>query len=291
MGRRLWVPRAEAKMMAAADAQVLTVDGVKLLVHFNLKPGAPLVMIIPGWLGSYRSSYVLSAARALLDAGFSVARINLRDHGETAHLNRSLFHSAMIDEVVALVRTLQTNHGEAGAGLLGYSLGGNFALRVARAVPQLTTLAVCPAIEPENTMYSIDRSPVYQRYFVGKWRKTWVAKQTAFPGDFDFGEALQLTSVSALTDYFVRYHSPFATSAEYFAAYDLSGDSLSGVEAQILAARDDPIIPHLQYADLPADVAVDLTERGGHGAYINSWKMTSWADEYAIHYFKSRLTV
>ena len=290
MGRRVWVPDAETRMMAAAEARVVTVDGVKLLVHFNLVEDAPLIMIVPGWLGSFKSSYVLSAARALGDAGFSVARLNLRDHGDTAHLNRSLFHSAMIDEVVSLVRTLSAAHGQHGAGLLGYSLGGNFALRVARAIPGLSTLAVCPAIEPENTMHSIDRNPVYQRYFVGKWRKTWAAKQAAFPGEFDFGNALKLTSVSALTDYFVRYHSPFDTTRTYFDAYDLSGQTLADVDAQILAARVDPIIPYLQYTNLPANIGVHLTDRGGHGAYLKGWDMRSWADDYAIRYFKSRLT-
>ncbi len=290
LGRRLWTPRPEADLIARTDARVLDIDGVKLLVHLNLHANAPLIVIVPGWLGSYKSSYVLSAARRLWDAGYSVARINLRDHGDTAHLNRDLFNSAMLDEVVALVRHLRERYGQAGAGLLGYSLGGNFALRVARALPDLTTLAVCPAIEPANTMHTIDRNPVYQRYFVGKWRKTWAQKQAAFPDTFDFTEAMKLTTVSALTDYFVRYHSSYETTGAYFSAYDLSGNALTGVTAQVLAAKDDPIIPHEQYADLPAGIDVDLTPQGGHGAYISTWRMTSWADDYAIRYFNSRLT-
>ena len=39
--------------------------------------------------------------------GFDVVRLNLRDHGETHHLNRDLFHSCRLPEVVGAVRALQ----------------------------------------------------------------------------------------------------------------------------------------------------------------------------------------
>ena len=63
-------------------------------------------MIIPGWLGSAQSSYVLSAAQYLWQQGFNVVRVNLRDHGNTAHLNSGLFHSALSHEVIELAKHL-----------------------------------------------------------------------------------------------------------------------------------------------------------------------------------------
>ena len=266
----------------------MQVAGARLLTHLNLREGAPLVILIPGWLGSHRSTYVVSAGQALWQAGFSTARINLRDHGDTAHLNEEMFHSAMIDEVIALIRRLRLSHGHNGTGLMGFSLGGNFALRIARAMSDLRTLAVCPAIEPADTMYRIDATPVYQRYFIRKWRRVWADKERAFGHRYDFRASRRLSSVSSLTDYFVKYHSPFSTSDEYFAAYDLSGSALDGVSATILAAADDPIIPVRQYQDLPGSLNLHVTERGGHGAYLESWKLDSWVDQYAVEYFSQK---
>lgn len=289
MGRKLWPAQQHVAFHQAARREIVDVNGVKLALDLNLQAGRPLIMIIPGWLGHSQSSYALSSGHALFDAGFSIARFNLRDHGDTAHLNEGMFNSALIEEVVALARHTSARYGQGNSGLLGFSLGGNFALRVARALPELTTLAVCPAIAPADTMYSIDRNPIYQRYFVRKWRKVWLEKQQAFPHQYEFSESLKLNSVSALTDYFVKYHSEFGSTDEYFAAYDLSNDALAGVHAHILAAQDDPIIPHAQYLTLPNSVNLHITPRGGHHAYLESWGLTSWFDRYATHHFQQRL--
>ncbi|MEM9620149.1 MAG: alpha/beta fold hydrolase [Pseudomonadota bacterium] len=285
VARKMLLPRREAAFLEAAEEHIVEVDGVRLMVHANLHEHQPLIMMIPGWLGNSRSSYVLSCAKALYEAGYSVARINLRDHGDTAHLNQGLFNSALIDEVVTLSQQLPEQFNSRGAGLIGYSLGGNFALRVARAIPNLPVLAICPAIAPANTMTTIDRNVVYQRYFVQKWRASWTAKQNAFPEIYNVSDAFKLTTVASLTDYFITYHSGFPTASEYFAAYDLSGSALEGVSAQILAARGDPIIPYQQYQNLPGSINIELTDKGGHGAYLESWNLASWADRYAVEHF------
>ena len=287
MGRKLFSSRFE-NLDRHADEQVIELDGIRLKVTLNLQPDTPLIQLIPGWLGSDQSTYAKSLAQALFDAGFSVARINLRDHGDTTHLNEGLFNSAAIEEVVALSEYLQANFGQRPGGMLGFSLGGNFALRVCRAI-DVPTLSVCPAIDPADTMYQIDANPVYQRYFINKWRKAWVAKQNAFPGQYDFSEVLNLSTVSALTDYFVSHHTAFDTTNDYFNAYDLRGDRLHGINAHIIAAQDDPIIPAAQYTDLPPNLPVSLTRRGGHGAYLDSWRFSSWIDTYAVAFFKQNL--
>lgn len=287
VGRRQWVPQAIQQFLSKGEDQIIEVCGVRLKVTLHHLPGAPLISLIPGWLGSSASAYVVSMGQQLAEAGYSVARINLRDHGDTAALNAGLFNSALIDEVVSLISHLNETYGGQQNGLVGFSLGGNFALRVAKRLPELMCLAVCPAINPADTMYQIDSNPVYQKYFVRKWRKTWAAKQSAFPAQYDFSRAMQLNTVSALTDYFVRYHSLYATTDEYFAAYDLSGTYLNQVQAHILASFDDPVIPSAQWQQLPDTIKVSMTNHGGHGAYLSNWRLESWADTYALQLFSA----
>lgn len=304
VGRRLVLPRRLKRFLRTGIQREIDVEGVHFRVTSHtpppgLRPNTPLICIVPGWLGSADSSYVLAAAAALYQAGFSVARINLRDHGGTAHLNRELFNSALIDEVVSLIQLLAKSNTKAHAkqsklsqtGVLGFSLGGNFALRLAQHLPEITTLAVCPALAPAQTMHRIDANAFYQGYFVRKWRKVWEEKQRAFPDLYKFSNALKLSTVSALTDYFITHHSNFATARDYFDAYDLSGETLAGVNAHILAAADDPIIDIDQFRQLPNSLEIEITELGGHGAYMEDWGLNSWVDGYAARYFTRHLII
>lgn len=297
VGRKVMVPQSVKAFLDAATEHVIEVAGVRLVVHRNTQannPDAPLIMIVPGWLGNSRSSYVVSAALQLWRQGFNVARINLRDHGDTAHLNSGLFHSALIEEVIELARYLMTDgqperNDLRHCGLIGYSLGGNFALRLAREIPELTTLAICPAIDPYATMRQIESSIIYRNYFIIKWRKLFREKQRHFPTLYDFGPAMKLSSVASLTDYFIKYHSEFDDTASYCAAYDLSDSALTGVSAHIVAAADDPIIPAHFYERLPETITVDLIDRGGHGAFLENWQLDSWVDRYSCRFFSQRL--
>ncbi|MDP6375517.1 MAG: hypothetical protein QF921_10210 [Pseudomonadales bacterium] len=113
------------------------------------------------------------------------------------------------------MRHLRNEYGE--SGLLGFSLGGNFALRIARATG-IPTLAICPAMDAAFTMQRTDDGvPLYRHYFVRKWLRALRAKQAAFPEHHDFTNALKMNSVSCLTDLFVGHYSDFANTDEYFA--------------------------------------------------------------------------
>jgi predicted alpha/beta-fold hydrolase len=288
--RKHIIARHYRAKLEAGTNEVIEVCDVKLLVHSHFRVNAPTVVLIPGWLGSAQSSYVQGAAVHLYEAGFSVVRVNLRDHGGTANLNPGLFHSALIDEVVMLIQHLIDRNSKP-TGIMGFSLGGNFALRVARALPGLPTLAIAPAIEPANTMLKIDQNVFYQRYFINKWRRTWADKQAAYPDLYDFTPAMKISSVSALTDYFIRYHADFDTTDGYFQAYDLSDSALEGVRARVLAAHDDPIIPINQFSKLPGTIQVETTQYGGHTAYLKNYRFESWLDAYAEKYFAAELAL
>src|SRR5690606_40777887 len=76
-------------------------DGTVLLGEFDPAP-APrdaVAILLHGWEGSSRSAYQLTTAQRLLGLGFDVLRLNLRDHGDSHHLNRELFNSTRSPEV------------------------------------------------------------------------------------------------------------------------------------------------------------------------------------------------
>ena len=290
IGRR-WSRRAALKSLERVQRRVVltTADGVRLESFVNLQPEpAPLAIVIAGWLGCHTSTYVTSLAHGLWTSGFSVARLNLRDHGGSAGLNEDLFNSARLDEVVDACAQLSLMESVRQTGLIGFSLGGNFAIRVAGRL-DLETVAVCPAIDPATTMQAIDNGPaMYRLWFVRKWHRALRAKADAFPDRYDFSSALGLSGVGPLTDYFVSEHSEFRNTADYFAAYDLRHSPLPD-NVLVVATEDDPIVPYAALDTLAPRERVATVETGGHCGFLANWRLDSHLDPWAVGYFQERL--
>ncbi|MCZ6619610.1 MAG: alpha/beta fold hydrolase [Gammaproteobacteria bacterium] len=290
-GRKPWVRRRAHEVTSHARETILQgADGTRLQAWLsNQSVRAPTVVIIHGWLGSADSSYVLSAGAELWKSGFNVARLNLRDHGDTAHLNEDLFHSARTTEVVDAVLQIRDRHAAEPCGVMGFSLGGNFALRIGRTTG-LPTLAVCPAIDPFDTMCAIDNGWIgYRWYFVRKWHRALWSKQLAFPDRFDFAQALNLRSITTLTDLFVSRYTPFQDTSEYLASYTLTGETLSDTQATIVMAADDPVIPKRGFRSLPKGIEIIETKNGGHCGFVNDRRSASWLDHFATDFFNREL--
>ena len=138
--RRLLFRRRLSRLERGANEHVLDCgDGVRLLgLHTpqrTLDRARGLVVLLHGWEGSVQSSYLLHTGSRLLAEGYDVFRLNFRDHGDTHHLNPELFHSCRIDEVVGAVGAVAKMFPDLPLGIAGFSLGGNFALRVALRAP------------------------------------------------------------------------------------------------------------------------------------------------------------
>ena len=181
-------------------------------VHSTLagRPSRGLALLLHGWEGSAESGYMRLTCARLLEKGFDVFRLNFRDHGDTHHLNEDLFHSNRLDEVVhAALDVSRRFAGDVPMRVAGYSLGGNFALRLALAapaagIPLVHAAAVCPAIDPSAVMRQLESGPVfYHWYFMKKWRSSLLLKRALFPQHHDFDDAVLAQDMPGLTRWLV----------------------------------------------------------------------------------------
>ena len=293
--RQNWLRRRASRLLAAARDEIVDCgDGVRLLGHYSAQPEASrgLAILLHGWEGSAAASYVVSVGSRLYDAGFDVFRLNFRDHGDTFALNRELFHSCRIAEVVGALAAITARHPAAKTFLIGHSLGGNFALRAAArapaaGIPLTKVVAICPVLRPHSTMRALeDGLWVYREYFLRRWRRSLTAKAQCFPELYDFGDLRRLPTLTATTEFFVTRYAGFADLDTYLAGYAITGDALAKLEvpARLIAAADDPVIPIEDLADVamtPA-LSVDVFPRGGHCAFIESYRLRSWADRAVL---------
>jgi hypothetical protein len=288
-------------LVASRDEIVDCGDGVRLLGHYSAQPGESrgLAILLHGWEGSAAASYVVSASSVLYEAGFAVFRLNFRDHGDTFALNRELFHSCRIAEVVGAVRSIVERHPARRVFLVGHSLGGNFALRTAARAPaagiELTkVVAVCPVLRPQSTMRALeDGLWVYREYFLRKWRRSLLAKAACFPDLYDFGDLRRFPTLTATTEFFAVRYAGFADVESYLSGYAITGDALArlAVPSRLIVAADDPVIPVEDLRDVAATpaLAVDVVARGGHCAFLEDYRLRSWLDGAVLREIEQEL--
>jgi predicted alpha/beta-fold hydrolase len=290
--RRLWVNEH------GPEARDIILDcgaGVRLLGHYSgpaSKPNGRLVVVIHGWEGSADSVYMLSTGSALLAAGYGVFRLNLRDHGDSHHLNEELFHSCRLDEVCGAVAAIQKLFPEQSVSLAGFSLGGNFALRVVAEATQRglridKVVAICPLLNPVQTMAALDGGWfVYKYFFLRKWRHSLEKKRALFPQLYQFGDLRKFKTLTGMTDYFVRNHTDYPDLHTYLNGYAVTGDRLADlrVPAIALLADDDPVIPidGLQIMNASSALQLVRTARGGHCGFIEHFGSHSWLDQFVV---------
>jgi len=279
--RRGPIARRAAPVVAAAKELLLDCGDDVRLQCFHSSPehstGNPVVLL-HGWEGSATSLYVLSLAQQLFERGFEVVRLNLRDHGDTHHLNRELFHSCRLPEVVGAVRSVQRLFHGKSLQLVGFSLGGNFMLRVAAEAGEAgldiaKVIAVSPVLDPGETLIALEHGmPGYQLYFVRKWMRSLLKKQAVWPGDYDFRELGRLADLRRMTAELVRRFTEFPSLDDYLNGYSITGGRLArlDVPASIITALDDPIIPahSLERLARPSCLHLTVTRFGGHCGFL-----------------------
>ena len=292
--------RGPDPMATAARELVLTTsEGIRLLGALSTPPGPArgLAVLLHGWEGSMDSTYLRRTGRALFRRGFAVFRLNYRDHGRSHHLNTGIFYAVKDLEVFEAVGQAARLHPRLPAYLVGFSLGGSFALRIARRtadapIPTLAhVVAVSPVLDPAASTDRVDRHPLIRSYFLKKWRRSLAIKQALYPERYDFRAAMRLETVRATTARLVAGHSDYPSLDAYFQGYTLTGDQLSGVQVPttLVTAADDPVIPveDFRRLNLAPTTRVVIRPHGGHLGFLEGLALRSRYERDLPDFFES----
>lgn len=290
-GPRKWRAR---RILGRLDSQSLVLvaeDGTRLLAELDRAHGAgstALVVLIHGWEGSSRSSYLVTTAAELLAQGFDVLRINLRDHGDSHHLNPELFNSTRSPEVASALQGFIDERDYQRLFLVGFSLGGNFVLRIAAdrggELGVNACVAICPPTDPARAMDALNNGFfVYENYFFRRWRDSLRRKLDCFPEHDYANDLARAKTLDDLNRLLIPRHTIYDRVEDYFAAYALVGERLSTLvsPAYLIAAQDDPIIPVDDLARIePIELLhIETCRFGGHCGFLQNLAAHSWAED------------
>ena len=260
-----------------------------------------LVIMLHGWEGSIDSTYMLCSGRFLFNRGFDIFRLNFRDHGRSQHLNRGMFYAVLLEEIQEAVLQIADQARPLPVFLVGFSLGGNFVLRILRACGETAAsriqhaVAVSPALNPRESTRCVDEHPLIRRYFLRKWKRSLQIKAALYPDLYDFTEILDLKTILAMTEALLERYSDYESVGSYFSDYAVKGDDLSAnpLPTTIIVAEDDPIIPLPDFYQLNTHPNTRLVvhRHGGHNGFLFGWPLKSWYDLEMLRIFDNHNNV
>jgi hypothetical protein len=211
----------------------------------------------------------------------------LRDHGDSHHLNEGLFHGALLEETFEAVNQMIHMESELSAYIIGFSMGANFALRIAEkySQKQMTNLkhvfAISPPLDPYKTTLAIDNGlSFYRKYFLKKWKRSLIKKQNIFPQRYDFRKMLNAKTCMELTEAIMPYFPEFPSYRDYFNLYTLKEDFFKklNMPVTIIISEDDPVIPVEDFNKLQESEFLQISRQkyGGHCGFLDLFPFSCW---------------
>lgn len=250
--------------------------------HWHDRPWTrPSLVALHGLEGSSDAHYMRGLADKFFAAGFNVIRLNQRNCGGTEHLSPGLYHSGLTADPRAVIDELVEVDGLSAVAVVGYSLGGNLALKLAGEYgetppPALKAVAaVSPTIDLEKCVRALEqpRNWIYQWHFVWSLKRRMRRKARLFPGRFPIERLGEVRSIRTFDEIFTAPHHGFRDAADYYdrASAIRVADRIR-VPTLVISAEDDPFVPPEMFRDprLASNpwVTVVLTPHGGHCGFV-----------------------
>ncbi len=272
-------------------------DGDGLVLHdtvpANWQPGDRIAILVHGLTGSHASAKVRRLARLFLAERLRAVRLDLRGAGKGLPLARLPNHAGRSDDVRAALAEVHRWSPASPLLLIGLSLGGNLALKLAgeaaeHPVPGLDRVAsLGPPIDLERCATRMEQrhNRLYESYFVRALVAEARQRQRFFP-DLPPLHFPRRLSMRLFDELYTAPRCGFANALDYYrraSAMPLVGRIL--VPTLILIARDDPFIAVEPFEELvpTPQVTAQVLTHGGHLGFLG------WDGLRGFHWAERRL--
>jgi len=266
----------------------------------------PTLVALHGLEGSSEAHYMRGLAGQARERGWNAVLINQRNCGGTEHLTPGLYHSGLTADPHEVIRQLATSERLTRFGVVGYSLGGNLAVRLAGELgtrpdlPVVGVVAVSPTIDLAASIDGIEKRTNigYHLNFVRNLRARMRRKDAAWPGAFDVRKLDRIWTIRAFDEAYTAPHHGFHGATDYYhraSAMRVVGDIR--IPTLIIAAEDDPFVPVSQFRDpvlhANPNIILRIEKHGGHCGFIAAdaaGRDRYWAEDTAVAFLAPLMT-
>lgn len=269
-------PHSHREYVCLPDMDCLTMERC---TPSNWRETDPTVIMIHGLCGSHSSNYLQRLSKKLYEQGIQTVRINLRGCGSSKGLSKFFYHCGSSDDALACVKLIKRKFPQSPLSLVGFSLGGNIALKMAgelgQAGKELLTQVIAvnaPAdLKTSVQLISQPKNLMYERYFIRLLRADVHYRHRRF-GLPKVKLPIHM-SIYEFDEYYIAPQIGYKSALDYYEACSAKKVVCNiAVPCQILFASDDPIIDTncLDKEPLPDNVKVIKTANGGHLGFLAS---------------------
>jgi uncharacterized protein len=308
--RRLQLPEPEA-LLVEVEGPVAGYGATQVLCHCHWQPEAVrrerlTVVLIHGLEGSSNSQYIVGNTARALASGLNVVRMNMRSCGGTDHLSPTIYHSGRSEDVGRVIDAIAERKGMEAFALVGYSMGGNLALRYAGgltdAVPHRlkAVVGVSPLMDlaPSSSALHELKNRIYEQHFLRSMLARVRRRREMYPRIYGDARVERIRSMRDFDNEIVARYGGFRDADDYYASVASSRHAAQfSVPTLILHALDDPFIRMLPStrAALLANPQVTFleTQHGGHCAFLEKADPSTasddgrWAEKTLLRFLQS----
>ena len=251
--------------------------------------------MVHGLEGSSNAGYMRSMAQLALEHGFAVHRTNMRSCGGTEHLCRTMYHAGLTSDTLHLIEELRTHEPGRPVFLIGYSLGGNVALKLAGELGDKARQllhGVCAVSAPIDLGACVRKmgerqNRIYEWRFIGRLKQRIRKRAEAHDVVYPVDQLEKIRTVYEFDDKITAPYFGFGTADNYYATQS-SNQFLGGIRVPtlIVQAKDDPLIPFSIFdtSAIRENQHIELlaVQHGGHLGFLSNSAPRFWVDRVIL---------
>jgi uncharacterized protein len=253
------------------------------------------IVLIHGLEGSGQSNYMRGVGFAALAAGYATSRFNLRACGGTERLCRTLYHAGLTSDLLAVLREYQ-REGRAPVWLVGFSLGGNIALKLAGELGEGAhplIRGVCAISTPLDLAACTRRlGDVENRFYERRFLRHMRARACR-TGRYTAADFAGIRSLIEADDRITAPSFGFGNAANYYrtqsAIHYLADIRIPTI---LIQAQDDIFVPFDIYASSAVSanpwVRLITTAHGGHLGFIGRKPYAFWMGHAVLDWIREQ---
>ena len=273
----------------------------------NAKLDAPIVLILHGLEGSWKSPYAQGLLHTCREMGWRAAVMHFRGCSGTDNRLARSYHSGDTADPRYIIQELRRRYPKAPLVGVGYSMGGNVLLKllgedgencqldagVAVCVPLLLDVAVTRINQGFSKIYKTRLIRNLKKHYLRKKNLAILPMRLRYTHD----ELKQIKDFFSFDDKITAPLHGFESAVDYYRKCS-SRSFLGSIRKPtlIIQAYDDPfmtpdVLP--KPSELSESVTIELSPKGGHVGFVSGklpWKPEYWLEKRIPEFFKSFLS-
>ena len=276
----------------------ITADDDFIDIDYRLGDNRRLAVILHGLEGSSYSKYIIGTGELLSQNSWDVAAFNHRSCSGEINLKKTMYHSGWTTDLSYYIDSIKDSYEE--IVLVGFSLGGNMALKYAgekstdidERIKAVIGISVPTDLKGGSETIGKTSNWIYEKKFMVTLKEKMKQKAEHYPENFDIRKLNKLNRLYDFDDLYTGPIHGFRDANDYYeqcSSKKFIADIR--VNALLINALDDPFLSEscfpFEICEKNDKVEFIAPKHGGHVGFASMRDRFYW-NEYMILDFANR---